>query len=167
MRKLGDNVKSRLRLFMPLFLFARRFVASGLLTVWILGNAGLGQPVTVQIVNGRNGKPMAKVRVYIGFDDLRGRQPLDLTTNRQGEIQFEADGAQTFQVHPVGTVACGEQQGAGNVASAVAASPCATSRYRPRSATGTSPHPAPAAPPLNPLTFTSSLNQWTYCRKFR
>jgi len=108
-RKLGDNVKSRLRLFMPLFLFARRFVASGLLTVWILGNAGLGQPVTVQIVNGRNGKPMAKVRVYIGFDDLRGRQPLDLTTNRQGEIQFEADGAQTFQVHPVGTVACGEQ----------------------------------------------------------
>src|SRR3989442_14211897 len=57
-RKLGDNVKSRLRLFMPLFLFARRFVASGLLTVWILGNAGLGQPVTVQIVNGRNGKPI-------------------------------------------------------------------------------------------------------------
>ena len=67
------------------------------------------QSVTVQLVNGSSGKPMAKVRVYIGFDDLKEKAPLDLTTDRLGEVHFDAHGARTFQVHPVGVVACGEQ----------------------------------------------------------
>jgi hypothetical protein len=75
----------------------------------LLGGMAWGQPVTVRIINGRNGKPLPKVRVYIGFDDLKGRQSLDLTTDAQGELQFEANGAKTIQVHPVGEVTCGEQ----------------------------------------------------------
>jgi hypothetical protein len=80
-----------------------------LLASCILSTNISAQSVVVQLLNGRNGKPLAKVRVYVGFDDLKGRQPLDLTTNRQGEVQFETNGAKTFQVHPVGLVACGEQ----------------------------------------------------------
>jgi hypothetical protein len=67
------------------------------------------QALVVQIIDGRNGKPITKARVYIGFDDLRSRQVLDPTTDRQGIIQFETNGAKTFQVHPIGDVACGEQ----------------------------------------------------------
>jgi hypothetical protein len=52
---------------------------------------------------------MAKVRVYIGFEDLKGRQSVDLTTDRNGEVRFEADSSKTFQVHPVWLAACGEQ----------------------------------------------------------
>jgi hypothetical protein len=53
---------------------------------------------------------MAKIRVYIGFDDLHSRQALDLTTNREGEVQFDTNGAKTLQVSAVGTVSCGEQR---------------------------------------------------------
>ncbi|MFZ0637464.1 MAG: hypothetical protein WAM08_18230 [Candidatus Acidiferrales bacterium] len=65
--------------------------------------------VIVQFVNGPSGEPIAKVKVYIGFDDLKARKPLDLTTDLQGKVEFETNGAKTFQVHPVGLVACGEQ----------------------------------------------------------
>jgi hypothetical protein len=76
-----------------------------------LGVCGIAssQTVTVQLVNGRNGKPLANVKVQIGFDDLKGRQPLILNSNRNGEVQFETDGSKTYEVHPVGLVACGEQ----------------------------------------------------------
>jgi hypothetical protein len=79
------------------------------LMLCIFASAAFGQTVVVQLINGRSEKPMVKVRVYIGLDDLKGRQTLDLTTNHLGEVQFEANGAKTFQVHPVGIVACGEQ----------------------------------------------------------
>ena len=67
------------------------------------------QTVVVQVINGRNGKSISKVRVYIGFDDLKGRQPLDLRTNSQGEVQFDAKGSKTIQVHSIGEIACGGQ----------------------------------------------------------
>jgi hypothetical protein len=86
-----------------------RFILSAALMISAFNSAAWCQTVVVQIMNGRSGKPAPKVRVYIGFDDLKSRQSLDLTTNRQGVIQFETDGAKTFQVHPVGEVACGEQ----------------------------------------------------------
>lgn len=74
------------------------------------GNAALAQKVTVQIIDGRSGKPMSKIRVYIAFDAPNPQQTLDLRTNRQGEVQFEAaPEAKTFQVHAVGVVLCGEQ----------------------------------------------------------
>jgi len=86
-----------------------RVILSVALLVCALSGAACCQTVTVQIINGRNGKPISKVRVYIAFDDLKSRAPLDLNTNQQGIIQFETNGAKTFQVHPVGEVTCGEQ----------------------------------------------------------
>ena len=85
------------------------FVSSICLMVCISSGAAMGQTVVVQLINGRNGKPMSNIKVQIGFDDLKGRQPLILNSNRKGEVQFEVDGSKTFQVHPVGLVACGEQ----------------------------------------------------------
>ncbi len=74
------------------------------------GRAAWGQTtVVVQFMNGRSGKPMAKFKVYIGFDNLKARKPLVLTTDRQGKVEFETDGAKTFQVHPVALIPCGEQ----------------------------------------------------------
>lgn len=75
----------------------------------ILSGHASCQTLVVQFMNGKSGKPIPKIRVYIGFDDLKTRQSLDLTTNRQGEVQFDANGSKAFQVHPVGLVACGEQ----------------------------------------------------------
>ena len=89
--------------------FAGRFVFLFFLVVCVFSRPAFAETVVVQIINGRNGKPIAKVRVYIGFGDLKGRQPLNLTTNSLGEVRFETGEAKTFQVHPVGEVACGEQ----------------------------------------------------------
>lgn len=91
------------RAFRILFLHVPIFAA-----IPIFCSVAIGQSIIIRLVNGHSGKPVAKVHVYIGFDDLRG-QPLDLTTNIRGEVQFEVHGATTFQVHPVGVVSCGEQ----------------------------------------------------------
>jgi hypothetical protein len=80
------------------------------LVVGIFNGIALAQSVVVQILNGRNGKPIPKVRVWVNFDDQKSRQPLDLKTDRQGEVQFETNGAKTFQVSPVGEIPCREQQ---------------------------------------------------------
>jgi hypothetical protein len=48
----------------------------------------LAQTVVVRVANGRSGKPMPRTRLYIGFDASKGRQPLDLTTDRQGEVSL-------------------------------------------------------------------------------
>jgi hypothetical protein len=97
-------MKTGLRSFVHEWLIVALLPASFLFVV-----PALAQTVVVQIINGHSGKPMVKTRVYVGFDDLKGRQPLDLTTNRDGEVQFESGGAHTFQVRVVGAVACGEQ----------------------------------------------------------
>lgn len=73
------------------------------------GSARDQTTVVVQFMNGRSGKPMVKVKVYIGIDDAKERKTLDLTTDLQGRVEFEIEEAKTFQVHPVGLVACGEQ----------------------------------------------------------
>lgn len=100
--------KKDLRLCRPVFV--ERFVLFVFLITCIFGKAVPGQTVVVRLINGRSGKPIAKGRVYIAFDDLHSGQPLNLTTNREGEIQFDASGATTLQVHPVGMVSCGEQR---------------------------------------------------------
>jgi hypothetical protein len=74
------------------------------------GSPANAQSVTVQFLNGRNGKPIAKgVPIGVYFNNETGRHILDLRSDRQGEVQFDADGAKTFQVGPVGYVPCGEQ----------------------------------------------------------
>jgi hypothetical protein len=87
-----------------------RQILSLALVVGIFNGIALAQSVVVQIFNGRNGKPIPKIRVWVSFDDKRGKEPLDLKTDRQGEVQFETNGAKTFQMSPVGVVDCREQQ---------------------------------------------------------
>lgn len=68
------------------------------------------QLVSVQFINGRNGKAVKKgERVWVYFDNGKGRQILDLHTDSQRAVQFDAGGATTFQVSAVGFVPCGEQ----------------------------------------------------------
>jgi hypothetical protein len=76
--------------------------------VLLIGNFLPAQTVRVQLVNGRSGKPIAKVHLQIQLADEKGPSPT-LTTNRKGEIQFESRGVRTFRVYPVGQVDCGEQ----------------------------------------------------------
>jgi hypothetical protein len=75
----------------------------------LFSNVATAQPVIVQLVNGRNGKPVAKVKVYISIDESNGYPYSTFHTNRQGEVQFESNGARTFQVTFVGQVDCGER----------------------------------------------------------
>ncbi len=71
------------------------------------GDVGRAQSVIVRFLNGRNGKPITDARVYVALDNKR-QQPLDLSTDRNGEVQFETNGAQNFQVVAIGHVACGD-----------------------------------------------------------
>lgn len=86
----------------------------GVLLAFVLlltsGAVAWGQStVVIQFINGKNGKPIAHAKVYIGFDDLKGQKALTLTTDDRGEVNFKTGRAKTFQVHPVALVACGEQ----------------------------------------------------------
>ncbi len=87
-----------------------RQILSLALMVGIFNGTASTQSVAVQILNGWNGKPISKIRVWVSFDYQRGKEPLDLKTDRQGQVQFETHGAKTFQVSPVGVVDCREQQ---------------------------------------------------------
>jgi hypothetical protein len=67
------------------------------------------QNVVVKLLDGQNRKPRLRFRVYIALGDARAQPLLDLKTDRDGEVHFNAAGVATFQVRPVGVVACGEQ----------------------------------------------------------
>jgi hypothetical protein len=71
--------------------------------------AGVTQSITMQLLNGKNGKPIAKVKVYISFPDDPARQTLQFTTDSRGEIQFDVNGSKAFQVHQIGYGTCDEQ----------------------------------------------------------
>lgn len=71
--------------------------------------AGAAQSIIVQVLNGKTGKGIGNAKVQISLGDDAHRQTLELTTNAQGEIQFEANRSSTFQVHQVGFATCGEQ----------------------------------------------------------
>ena len=73
-------------------------------------SAAKAQSVTVQFLSGRNGRPVAKgVRIWAFFNNESGRHILDLHTDGQGQVEFDANGAKTFQVSPVGYIDCGER----------------------------------------------------------
>jgi len=81
-----------------------------LLAAFSLNSKVTAQSVTVQFLNGRSGKPIKKEeRVWVCFDCKTVRRILDFHTDKQGTVQFDADGAKTFQVSPVGYIPCGEQ----------------------------------------------------------
>lgn len=68
------------------------------------------QTIVIRVVNGKNRKPLARYRVYIVLGDPRDQHSLDLMSDREGEVQFDAGAEATFQVRPVGIVTCGEQR---------------------------------------------------------
>lgn len=81
-----------------------------LLAAFFLNSTVTAQSVTVKFLNGQSGKPIKKgERVWVCFDCKTVRRILDFHTDKQGTVQFDADGAKTFQVNLVGYPACGEQ----------------------------------------------------------
>lgn len=79
------------------------------LAVGVLSSIASAQPIVVKLLNGKNRKAQSHIRVYIVLGDPKAGHTLDLKTDREGTIQFEAGDIKTFQVRPVGEVACGEQ----------------------------------------------------------
>ena len=75
----------------------------------VLCSAAFAQPITVRLLDGKTGKPKSKFRVYIVLGDPKLQHTLDLKSDRQGYVRFEAGTQKTFQVRAVGTVSCGEQ----------------------------------------------------------
>jgi hypothetical protein len=75
-----------------------------------MNSVASAQTVAVRLLNGKNGKPLEHYRVYVILGDPRAQHSLDLKTDREGEVQFDPGEAKTFQVRPIGTVACGEQR---------------------------------------------------------
>jgi len=84
------------------------------MTIFVLVSSFVGiaraDLIRVQFLNGRTGKPIAQGRrIWVYFNNRAGRQIVDLHTDSQGTVQFESDGAKTFQANPVGYLSCGEQ----------------------------------------------------------
>jgi hypothetical protein len=65
-----------------------------------------GQPVAVQLLNEKNRKPLKGYRVYVLLGDPRAQHMLDLKTDHDGKVRFDTSGEATFQVRPIGTIAC-------------------------------------------------------------
>lgn len=104
------NMRTCPQPLLRVLLAGRHLGLAAFLLVLASGGVAWGQsPVVVQFINGRSGKPIAKAKVYIGFDGLKTEKSLALTTDSRGEVRFNTEGAKTFQVHPVALVACGEQ----------------------------------------------------------
>jgi hypothetical protein len=90
--------------------FPIRRVAVIILAACGLGSVVAAQSVTVQFVNGKNGKPVGNgKRIYVAFQNGPIRTILNLHTDNEGAVQFDVEGAKTFRVAPIGYVTCGEQ----------------------------------------------------------
>lgn len=71
--------------------------------------AASAQTVIVKLLNGKSGKPISRIRVYIVLGDPKDQKLFDPKTDQQGKVQFEAKDLKTFQLRAIGTVTCGEQ----------------------------------------------------------
>jgi len=87
----------------------RKLCAVLCLVIWPFCNVTSAQSITLQLLNGKNGKPITKAKVYISFSDDQTRKAIELTTDHRGEVQFDAGGSKTFQVHQIGYATCDEQ----------------------------------------------------------
>src|SRR5271163_2357600 len=68
------------------------------------------QRVTIQMLNGKSGKPITKGRFIILFPGDK-RPELVLPTNGAGEVEFDAQGANTIEVSPQLFVSCAQKTG--------------------------------------------------------
>jgi len=76
----------------------------------MFGNFASAQNVSVQFLQGKNGKPVGPGKgIYVAFQSGPIRSILNLHTDYQGVVQFDVEGAKTFRVAPFGYVTCGEQ----------------------------------------------------------
>lgn len=90
-----------------------RAVASTIAALWALSPLGSAQSIMVQVLNGKNGKPVREgTAVRIVFANSPDRRTLGLHTDRQGEVEFDAEGAKDFQISATGYAACKEQRAA-------------------------------------------------------
>jgi hypothetical protein len=87
----------------------RKLCAVLCLAIWPFCNVAPAQSITLQLLNGKNGKPITKVKVYISFSGDQARKAIELATDHRGEVQFDAGASKTFQVHQVGYATCDEQ----------------------------------------------------------
>jgi|SRR5580698_6455494 hypothetical protein len=86
-----------------------RYCAVWMVFCVLTAAAGMAESITLQLLNGKNGKPIAKVKVYISFPDDAAKKALQFMSDSRGEIQFEVKGLKTFQVHQIGYGTCDEQ----------------------------------------------------------
>lgn len=82
------------------------FTLLALATLILPSAIASGQPVAVQLLNGKTRKPLKGYRVYILLGDPRAQHRLDLKTDHDGRVHFDTSAEDTFQVRPVGTIAC-------------------------------------------------------------
>jgi hypothetical protein len=82
-------------------------LASFVLWFCLLNHPVFAQSVTVQVLDGRNAKPIGKgTIVHIAFGNEPTHTTLTLHTSRDGEVEFDTEGAKAFWVGAVGYVAC-------------------------------------------------------------
>ncbi len=84
-------------------------VAVCVLTGSLLSHTAVAQSVIVQVMDGRSGKPVKNgTAVQIAFPDETIHRMLRLHTDREGIVEFDAEGAKDLQVGAVGYVSCHE-----------------------------------------------------------
>jgi hypothetical protein len=106
----ADNLVQRSSHWLNRKLYTALAAVLMLMSVTLFGSLAAAQQVTVQFLKGRSGKPIRKgERISVYFVTENRRRILDLHTDKQGTVQFDADGAETFEVTAVGYIACGEQ----------------------------------------------------------
>ena len=94
----------------PALRISRTLCAVLCLSICLSSEAASAQRITLQLLNGKTAKPVTKAKVYISFSsDDQARKAIELTTDNQGEVQFDAALSMTFQVHQIGYATCDEQ----------------------------------------------------------
>jgi hypothetical protein len=104
-----NDVKNGPECTVPTIIPTLRIIIT-LLPIIFFGSTACAQLVTVEYLYGRNGKPIEKgERVWVYFNNETGRHIFDVHTDRLGKVQFDTNGAKTFEVTLVGFIGCGEQ----------------------------------------------------------
>ncbi len=71
-------------------------------------SASANSGLTMHILDGRTGKPIHGIRIYVSFDGKPNE--INQILGRNGALSFDGHDHKTIEVTPVGTVSCGEQR---------------------------------------------------------
>jgi hypothetical protein len=74
----------------------------------MIASAQSDTTITVRILNGRTGKPLKGIRMYVSFDD----KPYEINEilSKDGTLSFSERDRKIMKLSPVGTISCGEQK---------------------------------------------------------